>query len=119
MALDGYVLSSRCVTVGPTLIIEAANLQQHIYSFYQELLASDEHGGTKIDVSAWDAWVRLNVIENEALRASFTTKELELALVATRTNTASGPDGFLASFISSGICCGHKGLSCLMISPKG
>ncbi|KAK1614885.1 hypothetical protein QYE76_020402 [Lolium multiflorum] len=81
------------------IITESRDLQEHIYSFYRNLMGAE--GENRLFSLTQDTWVadrRVSDAENEDLMLSFSGEEVDGVLKSMKVDTAPGPDGFPVIF---------------------
>jgi hypothetical protein len=81
------------------LISDKLHIQNRIYEFFMALMGSEEPTFLSLASHCLDARQQVNAMENESLVISFTMKELEEVLMATKTVTPPGTDGFRVAFL--------------------
>lgn len=79
-------------------ITDKEELKAHIYSFYKSLFGSPTPPRIHFSQNLWRENGRVDEQDNLELIKDFTLEEIESALKETKTNTASGPDGFSVTF---------------------
>ena len=83
-------------------ISDPRGLQEHIYSFYRELLG--EPGEPRSFALSPDMWAMVGRVtdeENEELMLTFSEKDLDEVLASMKVDTAPGPDGLPVIFYKS------------------
>jgi hypothetical protein len=90
------MISTLTVDAGP--ISDKRLIQDHIYSFYRELLGSESIRLCGIAQNAWDTSPRVSAAENLHLALTFSKEELEEVVKEIKTDTAPGLDGFPVAF---------------------
>jgi hypothetical protein len=80
------------------VITEKGAIQEHIYSFYRNLMGAEEPKIIGIRSDLWPPEQRVSFQENAEMMRTFTTEELDFVLHETKTDTAPGPDGLPVSF---------------------
>ncbi|XP_078148468.1 uncharacterized protein LOC144543891 [Carex rostrata] len=70
------------------------SIQQHILTFYKDLLGTPGLKFGFLDDQFWDLEDKLTSLEQWSLERPFTEEELKKALFASEPNGAPGPDGF-------------------------
>ena len=77
------------------VISDPRGLQDHIYSFYRELLGEQrEPRFLSLSPAMWNTGGRVSDEENEELMLTYLEKELDEVLANMKVDTAPGPDGF-------------------------
>jgi hypothetical protein len=74
------------------------SIQEHVYSFYRELMGTEEPQLLTLVEGFWVENQRVSNTENLEMALSFTAQELDEVLALNKTDTAPGPDGFLVIF---------------------
>jgi hypothetical protein len=73
-------------------------IQEHIYSFYRNLMGAEEPKLIGIRSDLWPLEQRVSFQENAEMLRTFTSEELDFVLHETKTDTAPGPDGLPVLF---------------------
>jgi hypothetical protein len=81
-------------------ITDKLAIQEHVYSFYRELMGTEEPQLLTLVEGFWAENQRVSNAENLEMAISFTAQELDEVL--TKTDTTPGPDGFPVIFFKSG-----------------
>jgi hypothetical protein len=82
-------------------ITDKAAIQDHIYSFYRDLMGTEEPQLLSLVEGIWASNQTVSAAENLALAISFSDQDLDEVLSLTKADTAPGPDGFPVSFFKS------------------
>jgi hypothetical protein len=80
------------------VITEKGAIQEHIYSFYRNLMGAEEPNLIGIRPDLWPPEQMVSPQENDDLMRTFTTEDLDFVLHETKTDTAPGPDGLPVLF---------------------
>jgi mannosylglycoprotein endo-beta-mannosidase len=80
------------------IISEPRQVQEHIYSFYRELLGTTASRSCGLAPTTWAMEEQVTDAENEGLAITFTEVELESIVKDMKSDTAPGPDGFPVMF---------------------
>jgi hypothetical protein len=73
-------------------------IQEHIYSFYRDLLGSDNPRVRGLAQNAWETSPRVSPEENLHLALTFLEEELTTIVKEMKTDTTLGPDSFPVAF---------------------
>jgi hypothetical protein len=79
-------------------ITDKSVIQDHVYSFYRELMGTEEPQLLTLVEGLWAENQIVSNAESLELALSFTAQELDEVLALTKTDTAPGPDGFPVIF---------------------
>jgi hypothetical protein len=93
------LISSLNMEAGP--IMDKRLIQEHIYSFYRDLLGSDNPHLCGLAQHAWELSPRVSPEENLHLALTFSEEELTAMVKEMKTDTAPGSDGFPVAFFSA------------------
>jgi hypothetical protein len=91
------VITALATPSGP--ITDKFAIQEHVYSFYRELMGTEEPQFLMLVEGFWAENQKVSSAENLAL--SFSSHELDEVLALTKTDTATGPDGFSVIFFKT------------------
>jgi hypothetical protein len=75
------------------VITEKGAIQEHIYSFYCNLMGAEEPKLIGIRTGMWPPEQMVSPHENDELMRTFTVEELDFVLHETKTDIVPGPDG--------------------------
>ena len=73
-------------------------IQDHVYSFYRDLLGTEAPRHLGLVSNTWSGATRVSDEENNSLLLTFSEEELERLVMDMKVNTAPGPDGFPVAF---------------------
>jgi hypothetical protein len=82
-------------------ITDKAEIQEHIYNFYRDLMGTKEPQLLSLVEGLWAVNQTVSSAENLELALSFSAQDLDEVLALTKADTAPGPDGFPVSFFKS------------------
>jgi hypothetical protein len=82
------------------VITEQKDLKQHVVEFYKKLFGSLGQKEASLEANFWSEGEKLGLVEQVALNSTFSEKEVELAVVGMKTESAPGPNGFIVSFFT-------------------
>jgi hypothetical protein len=81
------------------IISEPRALQDHIYTFYRNLMGAEGEAHIfSLVATLWDQLGRVSEEENDELMLPFTGEELDKVLASMKVETAPGPDGWPVIF---------------------
>ena len=70
------------------------DIVRHIYDFYIKLMGSREELHTRLRADVWDPALWVSDEENEGLGLAFLPREIDVAALGMKSDTAPGPDGW-------------------------
>ena len=80
------------------VLVSQAYITAHIYEFFLNLLGTTEEKPLHLRGDFWGEEARVSQAENDSLALSFSTGEVDEALVSMKIDTAPGPDGWPVAF---------------------
>jgi hypothetical protein len=82
-------------------ISEKGVIQAHVYSFYRELMGTEEPQVLTLVQGLWATNQCVSPDENCRMAITFTERDLDEVLAQTKTETAPGPDGLPVAFFKA------------------
>jgi hypothetical protein len=79
-------------------ISDKREIEEHIYSFYPNLMGASEPRCCRLGLEMWNSAPRASAEENEGLLRTLSENELERIVKDMKSDTAPGPDGFPVVF---------------------
>jgi hypothetical protein len=79
-------------------ISDKREIEEHIYSFYRNLMGASEPRCCRLGPEMWNSAPRASAEENEGLLRTLSENELEMIVKDMKSDTAPGPDGFPVVF---------------------
>jgi hypothetical protein len=83
-------------------ITDKLAIQEHIYTFYRELMGTEEPQLLTLVEGLWAENQRVSNAENLEMAISFTAQELDEVLALTKSDTPPRSDGFPVIFFKTG-----------------
>jgi mannosylglycoprotein endo-beta-mannosidase len=87
-----------CLWEDDSLLEDARDISNHIYSFYKELFTAGPRSGVSLVEDFWPVRARVSANDNMELTLPFSPDEVRRAIMEMKADSAPGPDGLPVIF---------------------